>query len=175
MCLLLKKNAKKQTAKKDIKCYKVLKVRTAYRDGKEVYERICTPYRKSRVYLGELNEIETYPNSKPLTTHEFTDVTDDSSETYVKQITGGAFHLFQDKKTAILEAKDWGFDFITHEGTLTIHNKTIVVEAIIPEGAQYYKGVCEFTIYGMELEQPKAICTDKVIYGTEIVFEVGPK
>ena len=171
MCLLLKKNAKKQTAKKDIKYYKVLKLETAYRDGEVVYKKFLTPYRKSQVYLGELNEIETYPNSKPLTTHEFTD---DSSETYVKEITGGAFHLFQDKKTAILEAKDWGYDFSRKVGTLLIKYDTIVVEAIVPAGAHYYKGECEFVISGMkEDEQPKGICSDKVIYGTEILFSVG--
>lgn len=171
MCLLLKKNAKKQTAKKDIKCYKVLKVKTVYHNGEVVSEKFYTPYRKSQVYLGELNEIVTYDNRKPLTPWDYTD---DSSYTYVKQITGGAFHLFQDKKTAILEAKDWGHDYTLTDRGLLVKYETIVVEAIVPAGAHYYKGVCEFTIGGMGLKHPKAICADKVKYGTEIVFSVGP-
>lgn len=132
MCLVIELGSRLNRAKKDIICYKVVKVE-GYRAAKLFKETITTPYQSTLISKEVIN------GEKPFIakTYRGATVTDKMFEQYKPyfgEIKGRAVHTFATKIDAKAEAD-----------TLKVMTGDIcrIYKCIIPKGTLYYNGFYE--------------------------------
>lgn len=125
MCLLIETETPKR-AKKDITCYKVLRLDT-YNDGTEV---VYTPYQFSTVPKNVINGKKPFI-AKTEKGSTITDKMFEQGRHCYGAVFGRAIHTFATKNGAIYDA-----DLLkTYFGT-----NCIIYKCIIPKDTLYYKG-----------------------------------
>ena len=124
MCLeLKKKNSRVKTAKKDIICWKWLRL---HKDGK-----LLSPYRYKRYYLNDKMKDDVRVRKNAI---------DSRGEVIMYTLDQGCFHTFKhyDDAKFVSATSSWNWD----------STFSLVVKCIIPKGSKYYEG--DFCLFGCE-------------------------
>jgi hypothetical protein len=139
MCLVVKKNAKIQKAKKDITVYKLV-----LEDNEK--NNFQTPFQKQAVKIGETYETDgVFERIKPGELVRLCNGMEDD-EVY---INSGLFHSFLDKEEAIKVYSMYKY----------LGHQPVLVKCTIPKGAKYLTGWCKFQrSYIVEIIIEKHIC-----------------